>query len=208
MGARHPGGALDASADCAVCGDSPVTDFPTLTIRGLRADDWMALLPLFAGEIGLHDALEVPYASEEAFRERLTNPPAGTHTLIAELMLPSGRERVIGLAWLRAMVVPRRRHTAALQIVVHADYRAGEIEEAMLRAALDLADHWLALRRVEVVVFAADQARAELLARHGFVHEATMRRYAVRAGQCADGWLLARLRPAGAPAPAVGEGSA
>ena len=172
-----------------------MTDFPALTLRGLRADDWMALQPLFADEIGLHDALDVPYASEEAFRERLTSPPAGTHTLVAELTLPSGRERVIGLAWLRVMVAPRRRHTATLQIVVHADYRAGEIEEAILRAALDLADNWLALRRVEARLFATDNARAELLARHGFAQEAVMRRYAVRGGECADGLLLARLRP-------------
>ena len=184
-----------------------MTDFPTLTLRGLHADDWIALQALFADEAVLRDALEVPYASEEVFRERLTSPPAGTHTLVAELMLPSGRERVVGLAWLRVMIAPRRRHTATLQVVVHADYRAGEIEEAILRAALDLADNWLALRRVEIVVFATDQARAEMLARHGFVREAVMRRYAVRAGQCADGWLLARLRPAGAPTPGVGEGS-
>ncbi len=185
-----------------------MTDFPTLTLRGLRADDWMALQPIVASETGLHDALDVPYASEEAFRERLTNPPAGTHTLVAELMLPSGRERVVGLAWLRVMVAPRRRHTATLQIVVHADYRAGEIEEAILRAALDLADNWLALRRVEMRLFADDNARAEMLARHGFVQEAVMRRYAVRAGEVVDGWLLARLRPVGAQAPAAGKGSA
>lgn len=185
-----------------------MTDFPTLTIRGLRADDWMALQPFFADEAVLRDTLEVPYASEEAFRERLASPPAGTHTLIAELMLPSGRERVIGLAWLRVMVAPRRRHTATVEIVVHADYRASDTEERLLRAALDLADNWLALRRVEVVVFAADQARAEMLARHGFVHEATMRRYAVRAGAAVDGWLQARLRPAHDQASAMGKGDA
>jgi len=183
-----------------------VTDFPTLTLRGLRADDWMALQPLFASETGLHDALDVPYVSEEAFRERLASPPAGMHTLVAEMMLPSGRERVVGLAWLRVLAAPRRRHTATLQIVVHADYRAGEIEEALLRAALDLADNWLALRRVEMRLFAGDEARAEMLARHGFAQEAVMRRYAVRAGEVVDGWLLARLRPASAHTPAAREG--
>ncbi|MBP8974477.1 MAG: hypothetical protein KBH93_11425 [Anaerolineae bacterium] len=185
-----------------------MTDFPTLTLRGLRADDWLPLQAIFADEAVLRDTLEVPYAGEEPFRERLTSPPAGTHTLIAELMLPSGRERVVGLAWLRVMVPPRRRHTATLQIVVHADYGAGEIEEAILRAALDLSDNWLALRRVEVRLFAGDEARAEMLARHGFVREAVMRRYAVRAGEYVDGWLMARLRPASAQAPATGEGSA
>lgn len=182
-----------------------MTDFPTLTIRGLRADDWMALQPLFADESALRDTLDVPYASEEAFRERLASPPAGTYTLIGELMLPSGRERVVGLAWLRVMVAPRRRHTATLQIVVHADYRAGDIEEGLLRAALDLADNWLALRRVEVRLFATEHARAEMLARHGFAQEAVMRRYALRAGEYVDGWLLARLRPARGQAPAAGE---
>lgn len=172
-----------------------MTDLPTLTIRGLRSDDWMALYALFSDEAVLRDTCALPYVGEEAFRERLNNPPAGMHTLVAELMLPSGRERVVGVAWLHALE-GRQRHTGRLQVAIQPELRGGETEAGLLEAVLRLADDWLALYRVETVVFPPDEAHVALLRRLGFVHEATMRRYAVRAGHYADGWLLARLHPA------------
>jgi len=175
-------------------GTAQVTDLPTLTIRGLRADDWTALYPLYCNEAVLLHTSDLPYISEESFRERVNNPPAGVHTLVAELMLPSGRERVVGAAWLKVSE-HRQRHLARLVIIIQPELRGGEIEAGLLRATLALADNWLALRRVETVVFPPDDAHVTLLQQHGFVHEATMRRYVVRDGEYADAWLLARLRP-------------
>ncbi len=172
-----------------------MTDLPTLTIRGLRADDWTALYALFCNEAVLRHTADLPYPSEESFRERVNNPPVGTHTLIAELMLPSGRERVVGAAWLKVSE-HRQRHLARLVLVIQPELRGGEIENGLLRATLALADDWLALRRVETVAFPPDDAHITLLQQLGFVHEATMRRYVVRGGEYADAWLLARLRPA------------
>jgi len=153
----------------------------------------MALYALFSDEAVLRETCETPYASEESFRERVNNPPAGTYTLIAELMLPSGRERVVGAAWL-TVLQHRQRHVGRLQLVVQPELRGGEVEVSLLKAALNLADEWLALRRVETIVFPSDEVRLALLAGHGFTHEVTMRRYAVRAGEFAEAWLLARLR--------------
>ncbi len=171
-----------------------MTDLPTLTIRGLRADDWTALYTLFCNEAVLLHISDLPYLSEESFRERVNNPPASVHTLIAELMLPSGRERVVGAAWIKVSE-HRQRHLAQLMLVIQPELRGGEIEDSLLRATLALADDWLALRRIETMVFPPDDAHVTLLQQHGFVHEATMRRYIVRGGEYADAWLLARLRP-------------
>jgi putative acetyltransferase len=171
-----------------------VTDFPTLTIRGLRTDDWTSLYALFCNEAVLLQTYDLPYVGEESFRERVNNPPANMHTLVAELMLPSGRERLVGVAWLKVME-RRQRHVGRLILAIQPELRGGEIDAGLLQAALALADDWLALRRVETVVFPPDDAHVALLQQHGFVHEATMRRYIVRAGQYADGWLLARLHP-------------
>jgi len=172
-----------------------VSDLPTLTIRGLRSDDWTALYALFCNEAVLLHTFDLPYISEESFRERVNNPPASVHTLVAELMLPSGRERVVGVAWLKVSE-HRQRHLARLVLAIQPELRGGEIEAGLLQATLALADEWLALRRVETVVFPPDDAHIALLQQHGFVHEATMRRYVVRGGEYADAWLLARLRPA------------
>ncbi|GAB4421104.1 MAG: hypothetical protein Kow00106_17900 [Anaerolineae bacterium] len=171
-----------------------MTDLPTLTVRGLRTDDWMALYTLLCSEAVLFHTSDLPYISEESFRERVNNPPAGVHTLVAELMLPSGRERLVGVVWLKVLE-RRQRHTARLVLAIQPELRGGDVEAGLLRAALAMTDEWLALRRVETVVFPPDDAHVALLEQHGFVHEATMRRYVVRGGEYADAWLLARLRP-------------
>lgn len=169
-----------------------MSDSPTLTLRGQHSDDLEPLYALLNTPDILLNSFDLPYLSEEAFRERYGNPPAGTHVLIAETGQPSGRRRLIGAAWLRLMP-NRRRHVAQLRLAVHPDYRETESEAGLLRAALDLADQWIGLRRVEAAVYAGQAQELALYERFGFEREALMRGYAFRAGVCQDVVLLARL---------------
>jgi len=166
----------------------------TLTIRAQRTDDQDELFLLFTNEAALLDSVELPYMTEESFRDRFGNPPADTHVLIAESVLPSARRRIVGAAWLRTQANRRLQHSARLSLLCAPQYRRSEAESRLLEAALVLADDWLGLRRVELVVFADDSDAEALYTRFGFEREAVMRRYAVRQGTCADAWLLARLR--------------
>jgi putative acetyltransferase len=65
----------------------------------------------------------------------------------------------------------------------------------LLGAALDLADRWLQLRRLELQVYADNAAGIALYARHGFVEEGRHRDFAFRDGAFVDAISLARLRP-------------
>ena len=168
-------------------------DSPTLTIRSQRSDDLEHLFALLNTDAVLLDSLELPYLSEEVFREHYGSPPANAHILIAETSLPSGRKRMIGVVWLKTMP-RRRRHVGQLTLAMHPDYRGGEAESTLLNAALDLADNWLALHRIEAVVYVDDRATIALYEQHGFACEATMRRYAFRAGTYSDACLMTRLR--------------
>ncbi len=176
-----------------------MSDSPTLTLRGQHSDDLEHLFALLNTDDIIRDTLDLPYPGEEAFRERYGNPPVGTHVLIAEISLPSGRKRLIGAAWLKTLL-NRRRHAAELRLVVHPDYHNTDTEVALLRAALDLADRWLALRRLEVVVYDDRRDALELYRQHGFEREAVLRRYAFRDGQYSDACLLARLNRPETPA--------
>jgi putative acetyltransferase len=160
-----------------------------LTLRGQRTEDTEHLFALFNTDAALHNTLEMPYLTEEGFRERYANPPAGTHVIIAEDGLPSGRKRIIGAVWLRVLQ-QRRRHAGELRLLMHPDYAQSESEIALLRAALDLADGWLMLRRIETVVF---MDRREFYVQNGFDCEVVMRRYAFRAGEYVPACLLARV---------------
>lgn len=170
-----------------------MSDSPTLTIRGQRSDDLEQLFGLMNTESLVVNSFELPYGAEDSFRDRYGNQPAGTHTLIAETSLPSGRKRIIGAAWLRTTSRRRRIHSGELTLVVHPDYQQTPDEAALLQAVLDFADNWLGLRRVEVVVYTVQTERVDVLEQHGFEREATMQRYAIRAGVYSDAYLLARL---------------
>jgi putative acetyltransferase len=176
-----------------------VSDSPTLTLRGQHSDDLDHLFALLNTDEVIRDTFDLPYPGEEAFRERYGNPPSGTHVLVAEISLPSGRKRIVGAAWLKTML-NRRRHAAELRLVVHPEYRNTDTEFALLRASLDLADRWLALRRLEVVVYAERQDTLDMYRRHGFECEAVLRRYAFRDGKYSDACLMARLNRPETPA--------
>lgn len=170
-----------------------VSESSSLIIRGQNSDDWESLYALLSLDEVVFNTAELPYAAEEAFRERFANPPANTHVLIAETGLPSGRKRIVGAAWLDIQPRPRQRHVARLTLIVHPDVVGSPEEARLLDAALDLGEGWLGLRRIEALVFAEDARALALLRAHGFELEATLRRHAIRAGHMADGCLLARL---------------
>ena len=170
-----------------------VSESSSLIIRGQNSDDWESLYALLSLEEVVLNTAELPYAAEDAFRDRFANPPANMHVLIAETGLPSGRKRIVGAAWLEVQARPRRWHVARLTLIVHPDVVGSPEEARLLEAALDLGEGWLGLRRIEALVFAEDARALALLRAHGFELEATLRRHAIRAGHMADGCLLARL---------------
>lgn len=64
----------------------------------------------------------------------------------------------------------------------------------LLAAALDVADNWMNLHRVELTVYADNEAAQKLYRKFGFEVEGLMRDYAVRDGQFVDTVSMARLR--------------
>jgi putative acetyltransferase len=64
-----------------------------------------------------------------------------------------------------------------------------------MAAAVDLADNWLNLTRLELEVYADNEAGIHLYERFGFVVEGTMRQHAFRDGVYVDSIMMGRLRP-------------
>jgi len=68
------------------------------------------------------------------------------------------------------------------------------IGSALLRAALDLADNWLALRRVELLVYSSNESAIALYERFGFEVEAELADYAYQYGNYISALVMSRLR--------------
>ncbi|EIK62998.1 acetyltransferase, GNAT family [Pseudomonas lactis] len=64
----------------------------------------------------------------------------------------------------------------------------------LLAAALEVADNWMNLRRVELTVYADNEAAHNLYRTFGFEVEGRLRDYALRDGVFVDTFSMARLR--------------
>ena len=64
----------------------------------------------------------------------------------------------------------------------------------LLATVLDLADNWMNVSRVELTVYADNQAAIALYRKFGFETEGLLRQYAMRDGRHVDALAMARLR--------------
>jgi putative acetyltransferase len=167
---------------------------PNLILRRARADDARDVAALMSEPSVYAQTLQMPHASEAAWRERLVamDKPG------VELQLAAERDgRVVGLAGLhQAQPSPRRRHAAGLGITLAREAQGQGIGDAMMRALLRHADGWAGLLRIELTVY-VDNARAiALYQRHGFEREGVLRGYGLRDGVYVDCVSMARWRDA------------
>lgn len=161
-----------------------------IQVRAREPRDVEALAAIFACPSVVAGTLQLPYQPSEVWRERLTQPSPDLHALVAEL-----DGRVVGTLGLHLATNPRRRHTGTLGMAVHDDYQGRGVGSALLAAAIDLAERWLGLTRLELNVYTDNVAAIHLYEKLGFVIEGTSRRFALRDGVFVDAYTMARLRP-------------
>ncbi len=163
----------------------------TVIIRSFQLTDLDALYRLRQMPGVQRDTLQVPFASLEMFRQRLSEPNPNVYSLVAELA-DSGE--LVGNLGLGRLTNPRRAHSGDIGMMVHDDYQGQGIGTRLMAAAVELADDWLGLSRLELTVF-TDNARAiRLYQKFGFEKEGTLRAYALRQGKLVDVFAMARLR--------------
>jgi putative acetyltransferase len=77
---------------------------------------------------------------------------------------------------------------------VRDDWQGKGAGTALVQAAVDLADKWLNLERLELDVYTDNEPAVRLYKKFGFVIEGTLARFAFRDGRYADVYAMARLR--------------
>ena len=88
---------------------------------------------------------------------------------------------------------PRRAHCASIAVMVGAENHGVGIGSALLKRLLDEADRELCLHRLELLVLADNSAAISLYRKNGFSIEARRRHAAVRNGDFADEFMMARI---------------
>jgi putative acetyltransferase len=165
-------------------------DRPVFTIRRAEPSDADGLYKIYSSPKVVWGTLQLPFPSTETWRKRLAEPPEGTFNLLVCV-----ENEVIGQLGLDTFPShPRRRHVGQIGMSVHDDWQGKGAGSALMQAAIDLADNWLNLSRIELEVCTDNDPAIHLYKKFGFVIEGTHPRFAFRDGEFVDVYAMARLR--------------
>ena len=160
------------------------------TIRRGKPDDYGAFTHLFEGPRVVWGTLQLPFPSEEVWRKRLAEPAEGYFQLVACV-----EKEIVGeLGLITFPHAPRRRHAARLGMAVRDDWQGKGIGSSLMQAAIDLADRWLNIMRLELEVFTDNEPAVRLYQKFGFQTEGTLKCFAFRNGRFVDVYSMARIR--------------
>jgi putative acetyltransferase len=149
----------------------------TIVIRRAEPADYQAICLVLAGSKAIWGTLQLPFPSAEQWRKRLAEPGEGVFSIVACV-----ETEVIGQLSL---------HTFP---AVRDDWQGKGAGSALMRAAVDLADKWMNLERLELEVYTDNEPAIQLYKKFGFVIEGTLARFAFRDGRYVDAYMMARLR--------------
>ncbi|MFN6942883.1 MAG: GNAT family N-acetyltransferase [Parvibaculum sp.] len=159
-----------------------------LTIRARSLADAAAIADLHNLPGYRWGTMRLPYHSVEEIRRGIEQQSAEVRSLVA--VLDGIVVGDIGLSPAKG----RRAHVATIGMGVHDDFTRRGIGRALLGEAIQIADHWLNLRRLELTVYADNSAAIALYESFGFTVEGRMAEYAFRGGAYVEALAMARLR--------------
>jgi putative acetyltransferase len=168
----------------------PNPPLSTPTIRHLEPRDYAAIHAMFDSDPVLDGTMRLPYTSPEDSEDRLKRAP-GRIQLVACI-----DDETVGYANLVTFPnVPRHRHAGEVyMIAVREDMHGRGIGRALMEAMLDLADNWLQLSRVGLMVWATNTRAIRLYESLGFELEGTLKRYVFGRGRYLDACFMGRIR--------------
>ncbi len=162
----------------------------TITIRHAEPSDFEAIRDIMAQPRAFAGTLQLPFPSADMWKKRIAEWQPGDHILVAEI-----DGKIVGNLGLHLSgKAARRKHVYTLGLSVHDDHQRNGVGTALLAAAIDLADNWLQVKRLELTVYTDNAAALALYGKSGFEIEGTHKAYAFRNGAYVDAHTMARIR--------------
>lgn len=162
-----------------------------ILIRRAEPSDAEQLYEVFSCPRVVRGTLQLPFPSIAAWRKWLAEPPEGLYAFVACV-----DGKVVGDLGLHTYPSrPRRSHAGEIGMAVHDDWQGKGIGTALMGTAVEMADRWLNLARLELTVFVDNEPAIRLYKKFGFVVEGTHARFGFRDGEYVDVYSMARLHP-------------
>jgi len=162
---------------------------PAIVLERFAEKHVEAVAALYNVPAVARQVLQMPFQSVDLWRERMAITNERRVSLVA---IQAGA--VVAQGSLEQFSRIRRSHSGALGMAVALEWQGQGIGRQLLTGLLDVADNWMKLRRVELSVYADNQAAIALYRKLGFEDEGLLRDYAIRDGQFTDALTMARLR--------------
>jgi len=161
-----------------------------VNIRHAEPDDYEAIHRILSSPQAIAGTLQLPLQSLEGVRKRsFSETPEGVYQLVACV-----DKEVVGHLGLETFTRQRRRHVGEIGMAVRDDWQGKGIGSALMEAALDLADNWLNLIRLELTVYTDNAAGIALYEKFGFAIEGIHHLFAFRNGEYVDAYAMARIK--------------
>lgn len=165
-----------------------------ISIRPICQSDAPAINELRRMPGVMENILGIPSERLKRSEDFIANLNENAHEFVAVIKEDDATEKVIGFAGLSVYASPRCRHSGGIAIMVHRDYQGKGAGKKLMEALLDVADNWLMLVRVELTVYTDNERAICLYKKMGFETEGVKRMDAIRNGQYADEYMMARIR--------------
>ena len=158
-------------------------------IRHSTLADIEAINAVHAGPKAFAGTLDLPYGNPMKWQKMLSELPPNSTSLVA---LRDGK--VLGHLMMGIDPHIRRRHIAWFGIWVRDDAQGLGMGSQLLAAAIDLADNWQNIHRLEITVYVDNEAAIALYRKFGFEVEGEGKDYAFRDGRYVNAYFMARIR--------------
>jgi putative acetyltransferase len=159
-----------------------------IIIRHSEPDDFAAIKAIYEQPSCYAGTLQLPFPSEDMWQKRLSTTAPNSYSLVAIV-----DDNIVGQIGLQVFSTPRRKHVSNIGMGVCESHQGKGVGSKMLAAILDLANNWLAVKRIELEVYTDNVAGKALYEKHGFVIEGTAKAYAFRDGHYTDVYLMAKV---------------
>ena len=166
----------------------PARKVSNLLIRPMADEDVDDLYDIFRAPENCRTTLQLPSQELWLTHQRVRERSADIRRLVAV-----ADERIVGTITLRPHAHRCRVHAAELGLMVHPDHWGQGIGSRLMTRMLELADRWLNLTRIDLVVQTDNSAGIRLYDKFDFVVEGTKAFHTYGDGGWVDSYIMARV---------------